>query len=107
MGLFSKIKKAVKGALKLTTKVTGVDWLGRKVGGALQNALGIGAMKDMAQSQQDQIRMNAEAAKLNTLNEINNVAQFDESGGGATISSDTRRKKRSAGAYASGIGLRS
>lgn len=106
MGLFKKIKKAAKGALSLTSKVTGVDWLGRKVGGAMQNALGIGAMKDMAQSQQDQMRMNAEAAKLNTLNEISNVAQFDESSG-ASISTDSRRKKRSAGAYASGIGLRS
>lgn len=107
MGLFKEIKKAVKGALKFTTKVTGIDWLGRKVGGALQDALGIGAMKDMAKSQQDQMRMNAEAAKLNTANEISNVAQFDESSGGATVASDSRRKKRSAGAYASGIGLRS
>lgn len=106
MGLFSKIKKAVKGALKLTTKVTGIDWIGRKVGGALQNALGIGAMKDMAQLQQNQIRMNAESAKLNTLNEINNVVQFDESGDVGGLTTDSRRKKRSAGAYASGIGLR-
>lgn len=88
MGFFKKIKKAVKKSI-----------------GSL---FGVGAMKDMAKSQEAQLRQQTEAAKLNAMNEIGNVTQFsDNTAQVATFGDDdtNRRRRRSAGAFSSGIGL--
>ncbi|AGY48001.1 hypothetical protein Petty_29 [Acinetobacter phage Petty] len=89
MGMGSKLKKLVK---------KGINSL-----------FGVGAMKDMAAAQEAQLRQQTEAAKLNSMNEIDNVTQFSDNtaqfadfGGGDNTN---RRKKRSAGAFSSGIGL--
>lgn len=83
MGLFSGITKAFK-------KVLGLD-----------------AGEDLAKQQEAMLRQQQEAAKLQAANEIQNVAQFDEDvdPSFAGASQDNRRKKKSAGSYASGIGL--
>lgn len=83
MGLFSSITKKIKGIL------------------------GLDAGDDLAKQQEAILRQQQEAAKLQAANEIQNVTQFDEavdpSFVGATT--DSRRKKRATGSYASGIGL--
>lgn len=83
MGLFSGIVKAVKGVL------------------------GLDAGDDLAKQQERQLRQQQEAAKLEAANEIKQVTQFDETvdPSFAGANEDFRRKKRSTGAYASGIGL--
>ena len=62
---------------------------------------------DLAKQQEKLLRQQQEAAKLQAANEIQNVTQFDEtvdpSFSGAN--EDFRRKKKSTGSYASGIGL--
>lgn len=83
MGLFSGIMKTVK------------------------SVLGLDAGEDLAKQQEKQLRQQQEAAKLQAANEVQQVTQFDEtvdpSFSGAN--EDFRRKKKSAGSYASGIGL--
>lgn len=108
MGFFKKIKKAVKKTLKVWNKVTGLDWLQKKAKQGIGSLFGVGAMKDMAAAQEAQLRQQTEAAKLNAMNEMGNVTQFsDKTAQFADFGGDNtnRRKKRSAGAFSSGIGL--
>ena len=109
MGLLKKIGKALKRArkdtFKFSTKVTGVNWLGRKVGKELQSMMGVGAMKDMAAGQEETMRRQGEAAKLDSMNEVQNVTQFDDGGGEDFTGGGSKRKKRQSGAFSSGIGL--
>jgi hypothetical protein len=100
MGIFSAIKKGLKKVLKLT----GITSVLKPVKGLWDNLTGKTAAKNMAKSQEAQLKQQAEQAKLDASNEVDNVTKFDDSGGGG-LDSDTRRKKRSAGAYGSGIGL--
>lgn len=101
MGIFSSIKKLAKKALKLT----GVGSLIKPIKGIWDNLTGKTAAKDMAASQEAQLRQQSEAAKLNAANEVGNVTQFEDSAAIGLGDDTQRRKKRSAGAYGSGIGL--
>lgn len=108
MGFLKKIKKAVKKAFKVTSKITGLDWLQKTAKKGISSLFGVGAMKDMAAAQEAQLRQQTEAAKLNSMNEMGNVTQFsDNAAQFADFGGDNtnRRKKRSAGAFSSGIGL--
>lgn len=92
MGFGSKLKKSLR-------KV-----LGKSIG----SLFGVGKMKDMAAAQEEQLRRQTEAAKLNAMNEIGNVTQFsDNTAQLASFGDDgtNRRKRRNAGAFSSGIGL--
>lgn len=86
--------------------------IGKKLKKALKKSIGslfgVGGMKDMARAQEEQLRQQKEAAKLNAMNEISNVTQFsDNTAQSASFGDDDtdRRRRRSAGAFSSGIGL--
>lgn len=99
MGLFSGIKKLVKKALKLT----GVSQAFGAAKGLWDNLTGKTAAENMAKTQEAQLKAQAESAKLESANEVQNVVKFDE--GGSTSNDLIRRKKSSTGAFSSGIGL--
>lgn len=95
MGFGKKFKKSLKK-------------IGKSIKKGIGSLFGVGAMKDMAAAQEDQLRQQTEAAKLNSMNEMGNVTQFsDNAAQFASFGDDTtdRRKKRNAGAFSSGIGL--
>lgn len=102
------IGKSIKKAFKKLGKVSGVSFLSKGLKKGLGSLFGVGAMKDMAAAQEAQLRQQTEAAKLNAMNEIGNVTQFsDNTAQFASFGDDdtNRRKRRSAGAFSSGIGL--
>lgn len=106
MGLRKFLKKAIMhggtgGFLKKP-----IDSLTKPIKVELQNMLGIGALKDMAAGQEETLRRQGEAAKLDTMNEVDNITQFDDTGGDDFTGGGSRRKKRGSGAYSSGIGLK-
>lgn len=110
MGLFKKIKKALKGSVKNMFRGGSmwkfVDKYAHKpVTKKLQDMLGIGALKDVAAGQEESLRRQGEAAKLDSMNEVQNVTQFDDSASVVSTTSDSIRKKRQSGAFSSGIGL--
>lgn len=78
------------------------------IGKIAKKVLGLDAGDDLAKQQERQLRQQQEAAKLEAANEIQQVTQFDETTDPsfAGADEDFRRKKRSAGSYASGIGLK-
>ncbi len=110
MGVLKKIKKAIKGSVKNMFRGGSmwkfVDKYAHKpVTKKLQDMLGIGALKDMAAGQEESLRRQGEAAKLDSMNEVQNVTQFDDGGGEDFTGGGSRRKKRQSGAFSSGIGL--
>lgn len=97
MGLFSGIKKLAK-------KVLGfVSPLLKPLKGVWNNLTGKTAAENMARTQEEQLRIQGEQAKLNAANEVDNVTKFEDSVD--PVLSDTRRKKRPTGNFASGLGL--
>ncbi|QGH73776.1 hypothetical protein [Vibrio phage vB_VhaP_VH-5] len=75
------------------------------IGKALSKVLGLDN-DDAAKRQEEALRRQQEQAKLEAANEIENVTQFDEGTDPSfAVDPNKRRKKRSTGAYASGIGL--
>lgn len=76
------------------------------IGNLVGKVLGIDDGADAARKQEELLRQQREAAKLQAANEVQNVVQFDEEPDPSFAGTDdTRRKKRSTGSYASGIGL--
>lgn len=73
----------------------------------VKKVLGLDAGDDLAKQQERLLRQQQEAAKLQAANEVQQVTQFDETvdPSFAGANEDFRRKKKSAGSYASGIGL--
>lgn len=110
MGFFKKIKKAVTKSAKNLFR-GGSMWglvdkyVHKPVTKKLQDMLGIGALKDMAAGQEETLRRQGEASKLDSMNEVQNVTQFDDGGGEDFTGGGSRRKKRQSGAFSSGIGL--
>ena len=98
MGIFSGIKKLVKKALKFT-----VSPLVKPLKGLWDNLSGKTAAENMAKTQEAQLKAQAEAAKLQSANEVDNVVRFDT--GTADSNDRIRRKKTNTGSFASGIGL--
>lgn len=97
MGLFSGIKKLAK-------KVLGfVSPLLKPLKGVWNNLTGKTAAENMARTQEEQLRIQGEQAKLNAANEVDNVTKFEDTAD--PVLSDTRRKKRPTGNFASGLGL--
>ena len=109
MGIFKKISKSVskatKKVFKLTGGITGVNYLTKKLKTPQQSILGIGAMKDMAAGNEESLRRQSEASKLDSMDEVQNVTQLDDSGGEDFAGGGSRRKKRQSGAFSSGVGL--
>lgn len=66
---------------------------------------GLGAPSDMARQFEEQLNAQREAAKLQAASEATNVVKFDGDADALSIGTDTRRKKKSAGAYANDLGL--
>lgn len=99
MGLFSGIKKLAKKALKLT----GLSSVAKGIKGIWNNITGKTAAENMARTQEEQLRIQGEQAKLNAANEVDNVTKFEDTAD--PLVSDTRRKKRATGNFASGLGL--
>ena len=97
MGLFSGIKKLAKKALKFVSPVF------KPIKGAWDNITGKTAAKNMARTQEEQLRIQGEQAKLNAANEVDNVTKFEDTVD--PVLSDTRRKKRPTGNFSSGLGL--
>ena len=97
MGLFSGIKKLVKKVLKFTSPLL------KPLKGVWNNLTGKTAAENMARTQEAQLRIQGEQAKLNAANEVDNVTKFEDSVD--PVLSDTRRKKRPTGNFASGLGL--
>lgn len=97
MGFFSGIKKLAK-------KVLGfVSPLLKPLKGVWNNLTGKTAAENMARTQEEQLRIQGEQAKLNAANEVDNVTKFEDTAD--PVLSDTRRKKRPTGNFASGLGL--
>ena len=71
----------------------------------IKSLLGLDALKDLAGSQERQLRQQLEANKLDSAIESQNVATFDESTSSGFTGTDTRRRKKAAGGYSSGLGL--
>lgn len=71
----------------------------------VQDMMGIGALKDLAAGQEAQLNQMGEAAKLNAMQEMDNVTQFDDTEDPSFSGSSGRRKKRAGGSFSSGIGL--
>ena len=99
MGLFSGIKKLAKKVLKLT----GLSSVTKGIKGIWNKITGKTAAENMARTQEEQLRVQGEQAKLNAANEQANVTKFEDTADPAL--SDTRRKKRPTGNFASGLGL--
>lgn len=110
MSFFKKVGKFLSGSAKNMFR-GGSMWkivdknVHKPVTAKLQNMLGIGALQDMAAGQEETLRRQGEAAKLNSMNEIDNVTQFDDSSADDFTGGGSRRKKRTGGAFSSGIGL--
>ena len=77
----------------------------KSVGKLAKGILGLDTGEDLGKKFDQQLQAQQEANKLSAANEVQNVAQFDDSGGDTFSGSDTRRKKRGAGAYANALGL--
>ena len=97
MGLFKGIKKLAKKTLKLVSPIY------KPLKGAWDNITGKTAAENMARTQEEQLRIQGEQAKLKAANEVDNVAKFEDTAD--PVLSDTRRKKRPTGNFASGLGL--
>lgn len=97
MGFFSGIKKLAKKALGFVSPLL------KPLKGAWDSLTGKTAAENMARTQEEQLRIQGEQAKLNAANEVDNVTQFEDSVD--PVLSDTRRKKRPTGNFASGLGL--
>lgn len=91
-----------------------MSWLNKSLGKALggigfasiASLLGLGKEENLASAYDAQLKQQQEANKLNAANEATNVVQFEDTSTD-TGTTDTRRtKKRSAGAYASALGLK-
>lgn len=81
-----------------------MSWL-KKALGSVASILGFSQKDKIADAYDAQIKQQQEANKLNAANEATNVVQFEDTSTD-TGTTDTRRtKKRSAGAYASALGL--
>jgi len=97
MGFFSGIKKLAKKALGFVSPLL------KPLKGVWDNLTGKTAAENMARTQEEQLRIQGEQAKLNAANEVDNVTKFEDSAD--PVLSDTRRKKRPTGNFASGLGL--
>lgn len=85
----------------------GVSKIFKPIGKMLGGILGLDTRADrkLYEQQERQLKQAQEARKLDSLNEVQNVVQFDSSYTGDPIGSDVRRKKKRAGALSSGLGL--
>ena len=97
MGLFSGIKKLAKKALGFMSPLL------KPLKGVWYNLTGKTAAENMARTQEEQLRIQGEQAKLKAANELENVTKFEDTVD--PVLSDTRRKKRPTGNFASGLGL--
>ena len=97
MGLFSGIKKLAKKVLKLASPLV------KPLKGVWDNLTGKTAAENMARTQEEQLRVQGEQAKLNAANEQDNVTKFEDTAD--PVLSAVRRKKRSTGNFTSGLGL--
>lgn len=100
MGFFSKIAKGIKKALKFAAFP-----LLKPLKGVWDNLTGKTAAKNMAQTQEAQLKAQAEQSKLNAANEVGNVTKFEDNTDPNFLGDSTRRKKRGTGSFSSGIGL--
>ena len=97
MGLFKGIKKLTKESLGFISQVF------KPIKGVWDNITGKTAAENMARTQEEQLRIQGEQAKLKAANEVDNVTKFEDTAD--PVLSDTRRKKRPTGNFASGLGL--
>ena len=97
MGLFSGIKKLAKKVLKLASPLV------KPLKGVWDNLTGKTAAENMARTQEEQLRVQGEQAKLHAANEQANVTKFEDTAD--PVLSAVRRKKRSTGNFTSGLGL--
>ena len=97
MGLFSGIKKLAKKVLKLASPLV------KPLKGVWDNLTGKTAAENMARTQEEQLRIQGEQAKLQAANELDNVTKFEDTAD--PVLSAVRRKKRSTGNFTSGLGL--
>ena len=97
MGFFSGIKKLAKKALGFVSPLL------KPLKGVWDNLTGKTAAENMAKTQEEQLRIQGEQAKLSAANEVDNVTKFEDTAD--PVLSDTRRKKRPTGNFASGLGL--
>lgn len=97
MGLFRRIKKLAKKALGFVSPLL------KPLKGAWYNLTGKTAAQNMARTQEEQLRIQGEQAKLNAANEVDNVAKFEDTVD--PVLSAIRRKKRPTGNFTSGLGL--
>lgn len=91
-----------------------MGWLSKAVGKALggiglnsvTKLLGLGKEENLSSVFDAQLRQQREASKLDAANEATNVVQFEDTSTDTGSPSTRRTKKRSAGAYASALGLK-
>ena len=102
MGLFSGIKKLAKKTLGFVKDWNKKMWI-NPLKNVWNNLTGKTAAENMARTQEEQLRIQGEQAKLKAANEVDNVVKFEDTAD--PVLSDTRRKKRPTGNFASGLGL--
>lgn len=92
-----------------------MGWLSKAVGKALggiglnsvASLLGVGKQSEYLSSAfHAQIKQRLEGNKLDAANEATNVVQFEDTSTNTGTVDNRRPKKRSAGAYASALGLK-
>lgn len=103
MGLFSSIGKALKKTFGGTVGLA-LGSLSKPLGKALGKMFGAGQLEDLGAQQAEMLRRQGEANKLDTMNQMNNVTQFEDDSTGLTSTSGIR-KRRSAGAFSAGNSL--
>lgn len=105
MGLGSFLKKSIKNSFRGGSLWGSVSKLAKPVEDQFRNMLGLDALKDLAGAQEQQLRQQQEANKLDASVESQNVAQFDDTSDTSFTGTDNRRKKKQAGAYSQALGL--
>lgn len=110
MGFLSKVGGFIKDSFKNSFR-GGSLWkvvdknIHTPVTNKLQDMLGIGALKDMAAGQEEAMRLQGERAKLDTMNELDNITKVEDTPTDEFTGGGSRRKKRQGGSFSSGIGL--
>lgn len=103
MGLFSSIGKALKKTFGGTIGLT-LGALAKPLSNSVGKLFGAGQMEDLGAQQAEMLRRQNEASKLDAMNQMNNVTQFEDGTTGLTSTSGVR-KRRSAGAFSAGNSL--
>lgn len=105
MGIGKFLKKSIKNSFRGGSMWSTASKIAKPVEDQVRGMLGLDALKDLAGMQEQQLRQQQEANKLDASVESQNVAQFDDTSDTTFTGTDNRRKKKQSGAYSQALGL--